>query len=150
MKINQILCILILIPLTSCDCVVNVHGKVLSATTGDPITDAQIIMVGENKKVKSDEFGYFSISNVTGFCFDPEIEVTKTGYKPFNVTISISSDSRSFKVKSESEHIKLDNPIYPDSSNRNTFISAKWIEKFSADFKVIGDTLFIYLSENNE
>jgi hypothetical protein len=44
--------------------------------------------------------------------------------------------------------IKYDEPFYPDSTNRNTFINGLWINKWSQHFQA-GDTLIFYLTPNH-
>ena len=39
-------------------------------------------------------------------------------------------------------------PFYPDSSNKSTFITGTWINKWSEKF-FVNDTLIIYLSTND-
>ncbi len=85
----------------------------------------------------------------TGFCFEPEIQVTKEGFKPFQVLISGDSESKTYKIRSESQSVDFDEPVYPYSSDRNTFIVGTWIEKYSHDFEFENDSLIIYLDIEN-
>ena len=85
----------------------------------------------------------------TGFCFDPEIQVTKEGFKPFQILISSNSESKTYQIKSISQSVDFDEPVYPDSTNRNTFKVGSWIEKYSQDFESKNDSLIIYLDTEN-
>ena len=131
--------------LISCDCYVKVTGQIVSSSTEKPIDNALITMIDKNREVYSDQNGNFLIDLQTGFCFDPEIQVTKEGFKPFQILISADSKSKTYKIRSESQSVDFDEPVYPDSSNQSTFIIGTWIEKYSQYFKSKNDSLIIYL-----
>ncbi len=149
MKLQNIICLVFLMTLTSCDCYVKVTGQIVSSSTGKPIENALVTMIDKNREVYSDKNGHFLIDMQTGFCFDPEIKVTKKGFKPFQILISVDSKSISYKITSESQSVDFDEPLYPDSTNRNTFITGTWIEKYSQDFKSRNDSLILYLDTDN-
>jgi hypothetical protein len=128
---------------------VKVTGQIVSSSTGKPIENALVTMIDKNLEVNSDQNGKFLIDMHTGFCFDPEIQVTKEGFKPFQVLISVDSESITYQIRSESQSVDLDEPVYPDSSDPNTFIVATWIEKYSQDFESKNDSLIIYLETEN-
>ena len=92
MKIRFTILILLALGLTGCDCYVKVEGQILSSSTGKPISNAQITMVDQDRIVMTDENGQFMIDKVTGFCFDPEIEVAKDGYKIENKEEGIEAE----------------------------------------------------------
>ena len=140
---------LFLLELTGCDCYVAVKGKVFSSSTGKPVDGAIIKMVERNIEVTSNKNGQFLIDEQTGFCYDPKIEITKTGYKPFQLTIISDSETTSYQVKTESKSFDFENPFYPDSSRKDTFITSTWIDQFSHSFEVKGDSIIFYLDENN-
>lgn len=135
--------------LSSCDCYVKVTGQIVSSSTGKPIENALVTMIDKNREVYSDQNGKFLIDMQTGFCFDPEINVNKEGYKPFQILISGDSESKTYKIRSISQSVDFDEPVYPDSSNRNTFIVGTWIEKYSQNFESKNDRLIIYLDIEN-
>lgn len=148
MKIKLII-IGISVLLSSCDCWVAVNGKVISSVTGKPISNAKIEMLDRNIFAKSDKNGNFNIGEITGFCYSPKIRVTYANHKPFQIEIESDSDSRNFKVKRESKLVDLEEPIYLDSNNKNTFIKSTWIEKYSLNFEIKSDSIIIYLDEIN-
>ena len=138
-----------LLGLSGCDCYVAVKGKVLSSSTGEPIDGATIIMVERNVKTITNKTGQFLLDEQTGFCYDPKIEITKTGYKPFHLNIESDSKTVSYQIKIESESIDFEEPVYPDSGRKDTFVTSTWIDQFSHDFEAKGDSIIFYLEENN-
>lgn len=148
-RMKKILAFLILLVLTSCDCYVVVKGKILSSATGEPIEGAEISMIDQSLSVMSGTNGRFEIGKQTGFCFDPELATTKENYKPFVIELKSGTGASKYSVKNELEMVKLDKPFYPDSMNQNTFINSTWIDKYSRSFGIKGDSLIIYLDENN-
>ena len=149
MKICLLITSLLLPGLTGCDCYVAVKGKVLSSSMGEPINGATIIMVDRNIETTSDEKGHFLLDELTGFCYDPRIVITKTGYKPFHLNIKSDAESISYQVKKGSESIDFEEPVYSDSSKKDTFITATWLDQFSQNFEVKDDSIIFYLDENN-
>ena len=108
--------------LQACDCFVSVKGKVISNTTKRPIKDLIIEMVDKSESTKSDENGYFSLSNHVGFCFDPQIKITKSNHKPFEMTFGGSRESKSYKVTTKQDFIDYAEPLYTDPNDKSTFI----------------------------
>lgn len=106
-------------------------------------------MLDRNIESISNEEGVFIIEEQTGFCYDPQIELTKTGFKPFQIQIAGDADYTSFQIKSESESVNFDKPVYPDPQNQSTFVTRTWIENYSQNFKRSNDSLIIYLDEDN-
>lgn len=149
MKLQYIISFVFLITIISCDCYVEVKGQIVSSSTGKPIENTQVTLIDKNREVYSDQNGNFLIDMQTGFCFDPEIQVSKKGFKPFQVLISGDSQSKNFKITSESRFVDFDEPLYSDSCNRKTFITGTWIEKYSQDFKSQNNSLIIYLDTDN-
>ena len=149
MKIKLLILIGISLLLSSCDCQIIVNGRIISSTTGKPISGAKIEMVDRDIFTKSDKNGYFSIGEMTGFCYSPEIKVSYNNHKPFQIELESESDYQNFKLKRESESVEFDEPVYPDPKNRNTFIISTWIEKYSQDFEIKSDSIIIYLDEKN-
>ena len=149
MKIKLFTIIGISLFLSSCDCWIEVNGKVISSATGKPISGAKIEMIDRNIFSESDENGDFSIGEMTGFCYSPKIKVTFDNHKPFQIELESDSDSQNFKLKRESESVDFDKPIYTDPNNKNTFIVSTWIEKYSRDFEIKSDSLIIFLDERN-
>tara|TARA_B100002051_G_C16344034_1_gene443105 strand:+ start:81 stop:578 length:498 start_codon:yes stop_codon:yes gene_type:complete len=149
MKIRFTILILLALGLTGCDCYVKVEGQILSSSTGKPISNAQITMVDQDRIVMTDENGQFMIDKVTGFCFDPEIEVAKDGFKPFLITVSVDSDAKIYQVKSDPKPIDFDKPIYPDPEDKHTYITSTWIDQYSQNFESKNDSLIIYLDKKD-
>ncbi len=145
MKIIYGLCLVLF---CSCDCVVDVSGIIKDKETNDVISNATIDLLDGVDIKKSNAKGYFKVTYLSGFCKDPVIVVRKEGYKPFHLKFKDSKGDVSYNVKSEKEFIDFDKPIYPDSTNRNTFIFGTWIDKWSQDF-CVSDTLIIYLSRQD-
>ncbi len=145
MKLLHFIALSTLMALTSCDCYVKVQGQVVSSSTGKPIENAVVTMIDKNHQVFTDQNGKFLIDLQTGFCFDPEIKVTKEGFKPFQILISSNSEYLSYQIKSKSQSVDFDEPVYPDSTNRNTYKTGSWIEKYSQDFESKNDSLIIFL-----
>ena len=114
-----------------------------------PIEGAEVEMMDQNRKVVTDSKGTFSIAKHTGFCFDPILRISKANYKPFEIKIETNSNAIKYSITYDSESFNFDKPIYPDTINKNTFIVASWIEKYSRDFQVKDDSLVIYLDDDN-
>ena len=146
---RQLLYLLTLLLLTSCDCFTVVKGKIISSETKLPIRNATVELIGKNTTVKSDDKGQFKIEYVSGFCFDPKIRVTSESYKPFEIKIHHSNDSKSYELKSDTKFIEYDKPFYPNPAKDSGFITGTWIENYSQSFAVYDDSLLIYLDNNN-
>lgn len=131
----------LLIGLSSCDCYVAVKGKVVSSSTGMPISGVVIKMLDRNIETTSNSNGQFLIYEQTGFCFDPNLELTKQGYKPFRLKISSDSESISYEVNTKSKSVDFDKPV---ESRIGT-----WIDIYSQDFRTKGDSIIFYLNEDN-
>lgn len=144
--VNRVIFFLIFLwSLSSCDCIVSVHGKILSNSTKRPVAGATIEMVGENIKTLSGPDGGFHLEKITGFCFDPHIRINMEHYKPFEMTRKSPTGQISYDVKSELELVRFDQPFYPDSSRQGTFLTGISVKKFSGDFAIVGDTIIFYL-----
>ena len=135
--------------LQSCDCFVSVKGKIISNSTKQPIQGAIIEMVDKSESTKSDAEGYFSLSKQVGLCFGPQIKITKKNYKPFEMNLSGSNESKSYKVKSKQDFVDYDAPFFPDPNDKGTFTIGTWIEKYSQMFSVRSDTILFYLDTVN-
>ena len=133
----------------SCDCQIGVQGQVLSANTGKPIKGAKVEIIDRDLVSTTSVDGYFALGEMTGFCYSPTLRVTYKNHKPFEIELNSESDNRIFKVKEKSEYIDLDKPFYPNPENKKTSISSIPIEKYSRNFKIKNDSLFIYLDNNN-
>ncbi len=143
----------ILIPLIyfflSCDCEIAIHGQVLSSNTGKPIQGAKIEMVDKELISSTDRDGYFTIGEMTGFCYSPTIRVTYENYKPFEIELISDSDKKIFKVREESEYIDLNVPYHPNPENERTTIEEIPIEIYSRNFEIQNDSVFIYLERKD-
>lgn len=143
MKIIYGLCLVLI---CSCDCTIRVSGIIIDKETKNVISNASINLLNGRDIEKSNANGYFEVLDQAGFCKDPVIVVKMEGYKPFQLEIKDSKGEISYTVKSETVWIDYDEPFYPNSSNRNTFITGTWINKWSQDF-CASDTLRIYLTK---
>lgn len=131
--------------LQSCDCVPHVKGIVISNSTREPIEGASIVLVDQDESTLSDKNGFFEVSKHTGFCFDPQVRISKVNYKSFELTVSGSNESKSYKVTSKQDFIEYDKPFYPDINEKSTFTTGAWIDKYSQYFTVSSDTILFYL-----
>ena len=122
-----------------------IQGRIFTHEGHTPIAGATVEFVDNQEIVKSDSTGYFSISKPRSFLTDPHIRITNKNYKPFEVSIRQSKESKSYEVKSESYFIDYEKPFYPDSNNKNTFTIGTWIKKYSENFAVNSDSLLVYL-----
>lgn len=146
---HHLVILLILIGLQACDCHIVVNGRVISSSTGKPIQDAKINMLGRQVSSTSDETGYFVLEEVTGFCYDPKIEISSPGYKSFRMDIASGSETLSYEVNTETQAVDFEEPVLLDSTNDKTYVSFTWIDIYSQDFRVNGDTIIFYLEEDN-
>jgi len=133
----------------SCDCEIGIQGQVLSSNTGKPIKGAKVEIINRDLVSTTSLGGHFALGEMTGFCYLPTLRVTYENHKPFEIELNSDSDNRIFKVREESEYIDLDKPFYPNPENKKTSISSIPIEKYSRNFKIKNDSLFIYLDNNN-
>lgn len=131
--------------LQSCDCVPRVKGIVISNSTKQPIEGASIVLVDQDESTLSNKNGFFEVSKHTGFCFDPQVRISKVNYKPFELTVSGSNESKSYKVASKQDFIEYDKPFYPDIDDKRTFTTGAWIDKYSQYFTISSDTILFYL-----
>lgn len=83
----------VLFLLTACDCIYNVRGVVVDASTKQPIKDA-IITKKHKEPVISDDSGSFKYDGVSGSCNKVSVIVEKEGYTPVKHTIhNFTSDT---------------------------------------------------------
>ncbi len=146
---KRLLYFLPLIFLTACDCLTVVEGRIISNETRLPISNATIELLDKKTTVKSDNKGQYKIEYVSGFCFDPKIRITSENYKPFEIKIRTTSHSKSYELKSETKSIEYEKPFYPNSAKDSGFMTGTWINKFSQNFSVYNDSIFIYLDDDN-
>lgn len=135
--------------ISSCDMYTGTSGKVIDQETGKPISDARVVLLDKLDSTKTNNKGYFEIRKSTGaYKVDPEVLITKAGYKPFQLKKKYTSKETSYIVKSELIYVDFDKPVYPDPKNRKTFLVCTSIEKWSQDFRT-GDTLIFYLTRDD-
>ncbi|RRQ48742.1 carboxypeptidase regulatory-like domain-containing protein [Maribacter algicola] len=149
MKIKFLILSGISLLLCSCDCWIQVNGQIISSEIGKPISGAKIEMVNKNLTSTSDKNGNFTIGEMTGFCYSPQVRITFDNHKPFEIELESDSGFQHNKLKKESESIDFDEPFYPDPDNLNSYISSTWIEKYSRNFEIKSDSLIIYMDEKN-
>jgi len=146
MKKQILIYALIIILFGSCDAVLTIDGRVLSHRNKLPITGATVELVGENDSVKTDQNGYFHIEKISGFSIEPVIRVTAGNYKPFEIEMNHSCESKSYKVNNAFIDVDFDKPVYRDSNN---FIVSTSVKKYSGSFTIDNDTLLLYLDTMN-
>lgn len=135
---------------TSCHYYASMTGKIIDKETGKPIADATVNLLDGSDIKKTETDGYFDVFTRTKGSKNPEVVVTKKGYKPFQIEISNSNDKNLYSVKSETKWIEFGERLYLVPKDTNSFISGISIEKWSQFFTAGGDTLLIYLSKDNE
>jgi hypothetical protein len=141
MRIIYILSFFIFL-ISSCDCGDSMQGKVVDNSTGKPIKGVLVNFSNGKNTALTDEKGFFSVGYLVGGNCKPKIiELSKYGYKPFQLTVEYSKENVTYKVKKEDVFTeKPQNGIY----NGNSIIQ-KWSQNFS-----IGDTIVFYLTKQNE
>ena len=144
----KITLILLAITSVSCDCVIKVNGKVLDKTTGKPLNKAHVKLTSGRASTTTNELGQFELTEVTGFCKDPVIQVFTSNYLPFQLKIKKENNQTTYSVKSDSYWKEFDKPHYPDSTNKNTCLVGTWLDKWSQDF-AFKDSLIIYLTRDS-
>ena len=135
--------------IASCDYGTGMTGKVIDKETGNPISNATVNLLDGKDIVKTTETGYFEVYRQGGSRkIDPEVLITKKGYKPFKIRITSSDEGTSYTIKSETKDIEYNEPLYLNS-DKSSFTTGTVIEKWSQNFSV-GDTLTIYLTKDDE
>lgn len=79
----------------------SIVGKVTDAQTKQPIRGASVSLVGQNRGVITDEFGYFRINNLSAAPY--KVEVSFMGYAAQNQLVVVNEDevvTREFSLKS--------------------------------------------------
>ena len=92
------------------ECYPEFTGQVLSNPSKTPVEGATVLLMNQNISVRTDENGFFKISG--SGCSDANIKISKNNYKPFEITLSSSSNHKAYKVKSESISVDYDNPCF--------------------------------------
>ena len=124
------------------------NGKIIDKETGKPISDAAVNLCQGLDVTTTNTEGYFEVNGQTGaHKIDPVVEVTKDGYKPFQIKISYSENESSYSVKTETKWIRYKDTVF-FNSKKTSFLLGVDIEKWSQDF-AISDTLTIYLTKEN-
>jgi hypothetical protein len=149
MKVNVLLIFIVFTFAASCDCLTVINGIVISAETGEPISNAEVVLVNQDEFVKTDSNGVFSIGKHTGFCFTPELLISKDGLKKFNFMIEHYKGDTKYVVRSDWEYINLDKPYYPDPNNPNWKVLRYSRNKNSQDFSVFSDTIHFFLETDD-
>lgn len=149
MNYSALYLLVTILALTACDCTVSVEGKVLASSDKKAIVGATVELVGRNLTTTTDKDGYFDIGEHVGFCYDPRVIITAKNYKPFEIEIKNSSDTKSFVRKSDKEFVNYEQPFYPDTNNKSTFMTGTWIDRFSQNFEVDDELIIFYLDTIN-
>jgi len=145
---NFLLIIIITLFLSGCECQINIKGQIISNSTGLPLEGVLIDLKRKNVKVISDKYGKFNLEHFGG-CFDPLIQITKKGYKPFEIKFSNSDNLNTYKIKNVSKWYEYPTLFYPDSSDSNYSLTGTWISQYSRNFQIKSDSIIIFLDEEN-
>jgi hypothetical protein len=97
-----------LLMLIYCDCEIKVVGKVLEKDSGKPIQGAIVDLLKGADLEKTNYKGIFEVIKITGFCKDPMINISSTGYKPFQIVIKKSKGHTIYSIKTETKRICSD------------------------------------------
>lgn len=151
MKHALVLCALM--SFISCDWVVFQQGYVIDKETGEPISGARIDYMNEKDTTLSDTAGYFNVGVVGGGRSPRRVElvVTKDGYKPFyfGTERGFRKKEMRYVVKYECEDIPFNEPFYPDTTKRDTFLLSMSRHIYSNDFSVKKDILTIFMEKDD-
>lgn len=130
--------------LSSCkwmaECYPEFTGQVLSNTTKTPLEGATVTLINQNISVQTDENGFFKMS--ASGCFDAHFKISKANYKPFEITLSSSSNSNSYQVRSESKSVDYNEPI---RSKDSSVVTGSWIDQNSKSFFASPNGVIYYL-----
>jgi len=139
--------------LTACISVIHLDGQILSNVDKEPIIGAQVILEVRNRSIvtTTDSLGYFSLTYVGGMpSRTHRYIVRKEGYKDFKIEFSRTRPDRILRISRGIQYHDLNGKrFYPDSTNLSHFLVAFPTEKYSRDFAMRRDSLFIYLDTNN-
>jgi len=87
---------------TSCDFFTGLEGKVIDEKSKIPIVNANVSFLDGKNVTRTNDDGYFNVRCRTGLrLIEPEIKITKDGYKPFQIKIKRSKEKVTYFVKSE-------------------------------------------------
>lgn len=109
--------ILISFPIFSFAQKVTLYGRITDEDNDESLINANIFLVGENKGVQSNQYGYFSITFPSG---KHELKCSYSGYKPFILKKNFLKDSiftialeaiQLNEVIVRNENIKEDKPV---------------------------------------
>lgn len=123
------------------ECFHVIDGIVIDKNTGKAVSNAAIQL--GNTKSTSNINGMFEIGESA--CGKLNLNVSKNGYKPFEMNFSYSNGFKKYEINSTSKWFEYPAPFYHDSLNRNTFTTGTWIDQYSEDFQIKSDTVLIYL-----
>ncbi|MGF1639215.1 MAG: hypothetical protein ACFCUU_19215 [Cyclobacteriaceae bacterium] len=71
-------------------------GKILDKETTMPIGNAIVDLLNGRDIQESDRHGYFEVLDQAGFCKNLSINVSKVGYKPFQLKVSFSDHEKMY------------------------------------------------------
>lgn len=126
------------------ECYPEFTGQVLSNPSKTPVEGATVLLMNQNISVKTDQNWFFKIS--ASGCADANIKISKTNYKPFEITLSSSSNASGYKVKSESIYVDYENPHTSGPKNKNSsVVTGTWIDQNSEHFSVTPSGIVYYL-----
>ncbi len=140
---------LVLIYFGARDYIVYMTGIVIDKESGQKLSNVNVKLIDVNDSVTTDNKGYFEIYRRPTRSVSKKIVVSKSGYKPFQITIENSDNDYKYIVKTERLSVNFDKPFYPHLNDSNVYFSNIDIEKYSQTF-CAGDTLKIYLDKNDE
>lgn len=150
MKLKLVFAIYCLFFITACQYGTGMNGKVIDEETGLPISNATVNLLNGKDIKRTNNKGYFTVFVQTGIHkIDPIVEISKKGYKPFQIQFSSEDDKNTYSVKSEYKWIDYDSPLYFNSKDSTSYIIGTDIEKWSQHFSV-DDTIIFYLTKDDE
>jgi hypothetical protein len=104
LKTKILLSSILILVITSCDCLIHKSGLVYDLRTNKPIENAKVTM--SSYTTYTDSLGRYHFDFVTGRCPDWDIEVSKEHYKPFKISIKLKNDYIDYKLSNN--HTKKD------------------------------------------
>ena len=124
--------------------ILNLLDKYFLIPQKTPVEGATVLLINQNISVKTDENGFFKMA--TSGCFDAHFKISKTYYKPFEITFGSSSNSNSYQVKSESIFGNYESPIYSNPNDKNSsVVTGTWIRQNSESFFASSSGIIYYL-----
>jgi hypothetical protein len=139
---NFLVIFILLILITSCDYHIEQYGFVFDSRTNKRIVDYKVLL--NSNIIEVDSNGFFGVNGLTGRYKSKTISIEKTGYKPFIIDVKNNDEDCIYKVTQKIRNVKLDKPKLIDSA-ANYYITDDYINDYSSEFKISGDTILVFL-----